>query len=155
HDDGRTGTDVRGHARRTRAGCDSHARMGTRAILRRDRAALGAAIAQHPDTGHRRLLSRHLSDRRHEPFGGPRHHHAVRAWGAAVDRPRLAGKLRTLDLPGIAFREAGFSPTFDRHAGERVNGVQLHVTDVRSFDPLRTAVSILDVVTRTWPDAIE
>jgi uncharacterized protein YbbC (DUF1343 family) len=68
---------------------------------------------------------------------------------------RLAAQLRALGLPGVAFREAGFSPTFDRHAGERVNGIQLHVTDVRSFDPLRTAVAVLGVVIRTWPEAFE
>jgi uncharacterized protein YbbC (DUF1343 family) len=68
---------------------------------------------------------------------------------------RLARELRALDMPGVAFREARFSPTFDRHAGQGLNGVQLHVSDARSFHPLWTAVAMLDVILRTWPDAME
>lgn len=74
--------------------------------------------------------------------------------GAPWADARLAGCLRALALPGVAFRAADFIPQFDRYAGQRVSGVQLHVTDAASFDPLRCALEIIAAATRLWPDRL-
>ena len=54
------------------------------AVLRRDRTAVGAAVAEHPDARERDRLSGHRAVRRHEPLGRTRHDEAVRARRRAV-----------------------------------------------------------------------
>jgi uncharacterized protein YbbC (DUF1343 family) len=71
--------------------------------------------------------------------------------GAPWVTHELARRLRALDLPGVAFREAYAVPQFDRYAGQPVCGVQLHVTDRRRFEPLRVALEILTVTGALWP----
>ena len=45
--------------------------------------------------------------------------------------------MRRLDLPGVGFREAYFTPTFSKHTSKVCGGVQVHVTDPSTFDPIR------------------
>lgn len=61
----------------------------------------------------------------------------------ALDPLALAGALRGLALPGVSFRACSFRPTFQKHAGRVCGGVQLHVTDERSFRPWLTGVAFL------------
>lgn len=55
----------------------------------------------------------------------------------------LAEKLQDQGLPGVQFRACHFEPTFQKHAGARCGGAQIHVTDRARFEPVRTAVTIL------------
>src|SRR5947209_9411309 len=50
-----------------------------------------------------------------------------------IDARRGCQRLTDENLPGIAFRPAWFQPTFQKHAGKRCGGLQLHVTDRYSF----------------------
>ncbi|MDR3032363.1 MAG: DUF1343 domain-containing protein, partial [Kitasatospora sp.] len=52
-------------------------------------------------------------------------------------------RLNARRLPGVDFREAYFVPTFNKYVNETCAGVQLHVTDLRSFQPIATAVAML------------
>ncbi len=52
-------------------------------------------------------------------------------------------RLNEHDLPGVEFREAYFVPTFNKYVDETCAGVQLHVTDPRAYQPIRTAVAML------------
>ncbi|QRP46560.1 exo-beta-N-acetylmuramidase NamZ domain-containing protein [Amycolatopsis sp. FDAARGOS 1241] len=52
-------------------------------------------------------------------------------------------KLEALDLPGVKFRETYFVPTFSKFVNETCGGVELTVTDPRSFDAITTAVAML------------
>jgi uncharacterized protein YbbC (DUF1343 family) len=63
-----------------------------------------------------------------------------------------ARELRAADLPGVVFREAYFVPMSSKHAGSTCCGVQLHVTDPETFDPLRTALWMLVTAHRLWPE---
>jgi uncharacterized protein YbbC (DUF1343 family) len=58
-----------------------------------------------------------------------------------LDGHRLAEALSTDRFPGIRFRPASFVPTWDKHAGDRCHGVQLHVTDPGAFRPFRTGLA--------------
>ncbi len=60
-----------------------------------------------------------------------------------LDGNALAEALNALELPGLRARPAAFTPTWDKHAGKRCGGVQLHVTDERIFQPVRTGVACL------------
>ncbi|MFE0701820.1 exo-beta-N-acetylmuramidase NamZ domain-containing protein [Streptomyces sp. NPDC058872] len=66
-----------------------------------------------------------------------------------VDR-RWAGAANALDLPGVHFREAYFAPTFSKFRGRTVGGVQLHVHDRDSFDPVRTGIGLLVTARTSW-----
>ena len=43
-------------------------------------------------------------------------------------------------------------PTFSKWRGEAIGGVQLHLRDARSFDPLVTATTMLVVAQQMFPD---
>ncbi|MGV9689893.1 exo-beta-N-acetylmuramidase NamZ family protein [Streptomyces sp. NPDC003444] len=66
-----------------------------------------------------------------------------------IDR-RWAEAANALDLPGVRFREAYFAPTFSKFQGKTVGGVQLHVHDRESFDPVRTGIGLLVTARRSW-----
>jgi uncharacterized protein YbbC (DUF1343 family) len=50
-----------------------------------------------------------------------------------LDAQALARALEAERLPGVGFRAAAFTPTFQKHAGQLCQGVQLHVTDRSRF----------------------
>ncbi|MFF3752768.1 exo-beta-N-acetylmuramidase NamZ domain-containing protein [Streptomyces sp. NPDC002018] len=64
-----------------------------------------------------------------------------RAWAEAAN---------ALELPGVRFREAYFAPTFSKFQGTTIGGVQLHVHDRASFDPVRTGIALLVTAKRSW-----
>lgn len=63
---------------------------------------------------------------------------------------RWAAAANALELPGVAFREAYFAPTFSKFEGKTVGGVQVHVQDRKVFDPVRTGIGLLVTAKRTW-----
>ncbi|KOG62786.1 MULTISPECIES: exo-beta-N-acetylmuramidase NamZ domain-containing protein [Streptomyces] len=72
--------------------------------------------------------------------------------GAPYIDARFAPALAELALPGVHFRDLRFVPTFHKHAGRPLRGVQLHVTDRVAFAPVRTAVAMLATLRRLYPD---
>ncbi|MFF5567464.1 exo-beta-N-acetylmuramidase NamZ domain-containing protein [Streptomyces sp. NPDC012623] len=63
---------------------------------------------------------------------------------------RWAEAANSLSLPGVRLREAYFAPTFSKFEGRTIGGVQLHVHDRETFDPVRTAIALLVTAKRTW-----
>jgi uncharacterized protein YbbC (DUF1343 family) len=61
--------------------------------------------------------------------------------------PLLAGQ----ELPGVAFRDTWFRPTFHKYAGETIRGVALHVTDPAAFLPVRTGLTIMWALAELYP----
>ncbi len=72
--------------------------------------------------------------------------------GAPFVDYRWAERLAALDLPGVGFREAYFTPTFSKHSGKVCGGVQVHLTDPSLFDPMRVAVEMLVALKALYPD---
>jgi uncharacterized protein YbbC (DUF1343 family) len=70
-----------------------------------------------------------------------------------VDGHALADALAADGLPGVGFRPATFTPTWNKHAGEACGGVQLHVTDRAAFRPYLTGVAILRALRALDPAA--
>jgi uncharacterized protein YbbC (DUF1343 family) len=60
--------------------------------------------------------------------------------------------LNALGLPGVRFREAYFAPTFSKWANQNCAGVQVHVTDRRTYDPIRTAIAMIVAARRLYPN---
>ncbi len=88
---------------------------------------MGDAVAEHADRRHRHGVGTCLFEAGHStqgiaegrgttrPFeliGAPHFNHA---WDAAHN---------ALDLPGVAFREAYFNPTFSKYSGRVCGGVR-------------------------------
>jgi uncharacterized protein YbbC (DUF1343 family) len=63
-----------------------------------------------------------------------------------LDAGVLARKCNAEALPGVVFRPVGFKPKFQKHAGQECGGVQLHVTDRKVFQPVRTSLMLLAVM---------
>lgn len=57
-----------------------------------------------------------------------------------VDGAALA---KSVAIEGAALRPLSFQPTFDKHAGKRCGGVQLHITDAQRFDPYAAYLRII------------
>jgi uncharacterized protein YbbC (DUF1343 family) len=72
-----------------------------------------------------------------------------------LDPDEFAGRLRTLELPGVAFRPCRFEPAFQKYKGKLCGGVQLHVSDRNVFLPVQTAVGILRTAADIAPGAFE
>ena len=66
-----------------------------------------------------------------------------------IDVPALRDSLGRKPHPGCLFREHGFIPTFNKWQGRYCYGMQIHVTDPRSYKPAATAVSILSACIET------
>lgn len=66
-----------------------------------------------------------------------------------VDR-RWAQAANALELPGVWFREAYFTPSFSKHAGKTCGGVRLLVHDREAFDPVRAGIGLLVTARRVW-----
>jgi len=60
-----------------------------------------------------------------------------------LDGYRWMEALATEGLPGVRFRPLTLRPTFHKFANQPCGGVQLHVTDRRTFLPLRTGIALL------------
>ncbi|HST51416.1 MAG TPA: DUF1343 domain-containing protein [Pyrinomonadaceae bacterium] len=60
-----------------------------------------------------------------------------------VNSAELARHLNALELQGVKFRPTNFLPTFQKHAGVGCGGVQIHVLERKSFEPVLTGVAIV------------
>jgi uncharacterized protein YbbC (DUF1343 family) len=47
-------------------------------------------------------------------------------------------------LPGVYFRPVVFEPTFQKHTKQACGGCQIHVLDRGRFEPVRTAVEMIE-----------
>lgn len=56
-------------------------------------------------------------------------------------------------LDGVALREVGFEPTFQKHAADYVRGFQIHVTDRNLYRPVILTTSIISTIYKIYPDA--
>jgi uncharacterized protein YbbC (DUF1343 family) len=79
-----------------------------------------------------------------ETFGAP--------W---IDGFELARNLNALGLPGVTFREAWFTPSFSKFAGEQCGGAQVHVADRNSYRPFATALHVVKTIRDMYPDKFE
>jgi len=71
-------------------------------------------------------------------------------WAADAGR-----RLAEAGESGVVFRPLAFEPTFHKHHGQSCGGVQLHVTDRRSFSPVLTATALLQAAWALWPNEVQ
>lgn len=69
-----------------------------------------------------------------------------------IDGNKLGALLNSLQLDGVMFREAWFTPTFSKYSGEMCGGVQLHITDREQFRPLAITLNIIQTIRSNYPE---
>lgn len=74
---------------------------------------------------------------------------------SGVDARRVCQRLNDERLPGVVVRPAWFQPTFQKHAGKRCGGLQLHVTDRRQFRPVATGMAVLAALRHAAGDSFK
>ncbi|MDH4272046.1 MAG: DUF1343 domain-containing protein [Candidatus Aminicenantes bacterium] len=72
-----------------------------------------------------------------------------------IDGYELARELNALGLEGVIFREAWFTPTFSKFAGEQCGGAQIHVADRRAYRPFETALYIVKMIQDMYPEKFQ
>jgi uncharacterized protein YbbC (DUF1343 family) len=69
-----------------------------------------------------------------------------------VEPARLARELNAHGFSGVYFRACSFQPTFQKHAGRTCGGVQIHVLERRSFEPVIAGVAAAKVIYELYTD---
>ncbi|MFC2158108.1 exo-beta-N-acetylmuramidase NamZ domain-containing protein, partial [Acidobacteriota bacterium] len=72
-----------------------------------------------------------------------------------IDGHELAAKLNSLQLPGVSFREAWFTPTFSKYTQELCGGCQIHVTERAMFRSFSTTLHIIKTIKDLYPDKFQ
>jgi uncharacterized protein YbbC (DUF1343 family) len=63
-----------------------------------------------------------------------------------LNADELAEKMTALQLPGVIFRPAYFTPRFGLYQNEACAGVQLHVINPKTFQAVKTGISLLYII---------
>ncbi len=63
-----------------------------------------------------------------------------------LDAQKLAERMNGHRLPGVYFRPAHFTPQWGKYQGKTCNGVQIHLTDRRSFAPVTVGIYLLQAI---------
>jgi uncharacterized protein YbbC (DUF1343 family) len=69
-----------------------------------------------------------------------------------IDPDDYALQLNSLGLAGVYFRSCAFQPTFQKHGGVTCGGVQIHVTDRQSFEPVIAGVAMVKLAYDMYAD---
>jgi uncharacterized protein YbbC (DUF1343 family) len=72
-----------------------------------------------------------------------------------IDGFVLAKKLNALGLPGVAFREQGFTPTFSKFKDELCGGCQIHVSDRGLYRSLETTLHVIKTIRDMYPEKFQ
>ncbi|MBD7908544.1 exo-beta-N-acetylmuramidase NamZ family protein [Sporosarcina gallistercoris] len=72
-----------------------------------------------------------------------------------ISSPELVTRLNQLNLPGVTFRAASFTPTFSKHSGKLSHGVQIHITDRNKYEPVETGLHIVKTIKDLYPEQVQ
>jgi uncharacterized protein YbbC (DUF1343 family) len=69
-----------------------------------------------------------------------------------IEPNEYAATMNDLGMSGVLFRDCVFQPTFQKHAGVSCGGVQIHVTDRDSFEPVIAGVAMVKLAFEMYPE---
>ncbi|MBN1274159.1 MAG: DUF1343 domain-containing protein [Candidatus Aminicenantes bacterium] len=82
--------------------------------------------------------------------------HPFELFGAPwIDGYDLCLRLNRLNLPGVRFREAWFTPTFSKYTGERCGGAQIHILDRKNFRPFSVSLYVIKTIQDLYPEKFQ
>ncbi len=65
---------------------------------------------------------------------------------------KMADEMNNLNLPGVIFRPITFKPYYSHLKGEKLGGVQIHITDYGKVNLMSLQFHFLEVVHKLYPD---
>jgi uncharacterized protein YbbC (DUF1343 family) len=68
-----------------------------------------------------------------------------------VDPAKLLAELEPFKLTGLRLRPIRFLPTSQKWRDKSCGGLYVHVTEPRTFQPVRTTVALITTIRRLWP----
>lgn len=74
-----------------------------------------------------------------------------------LEPERVITAVRRARLPGVRFAPVRFTPLAPgdgKYAGVSLPGIRLHLSDERTYDPTLTAVTLLSVIRKLYPDSL-
>ncbi|MDY0288115.1 MAG: DUF1343 domain-containing protein [Sphaerochaeta sp.] len=63
----------------------------------------------------------------------------------------LARMANSLDLPGVGFTPAHFTPSASKYAGQRCRGIAIHILDKHLIRPVETALTLINHMAKEYP----
>jgi len=72
-----------------------------------------------------------------------------------LDGDKLLAALRAMNLPGLAFTRAEFTPRESKFKGELCHGVRLRVIDVKKYDAANAGLALLAALVRVGGERFE
>ncbi len=72
-----------------------------------------------------------------------------------LESRELADRLNARGLPGVRFRTQNFKPVFSKFENENIEGIQVHVLDRDQFQPVETALSVIEEIRDLHPAEFE
>jgi uncharacterized protein YbbC (DUF1343 family) len=69
-----------------------------------------------------------------------------------IDGKALAAYLQRRAIPGVAFEPTTFTPSADKHAGKRCNGVRITLTNRAALDAPRMGIELAAALRRLHPE---
>lgn len=69
-----------------------------------------------------------------------------------INADNLAQQLNSLNLKGVSFRAASFTPSISKHAGKLSHGIQIHITDRDEFETVKTGLHIVKSIHDLYPE---
>ena len=72
-----------------------------------------------------------------------------------IDSGRLTAELNRLNLPGIRFRPASFTPVSSKYKGQRCNGVRIIVTDRDLLESYFSGILIVNKIYQIYPNEFQ
>jgi len=69
-----------------------------------------------------------------------------------IDGRKLCRRLNGLELEGVIFREAWFTPVFSKYAGQLCGGAQVHVLNREAFRPLAATLHVVRTIREMYPE---
>ncbi|MDW7680766.1 MAG: DUF1343 domain-containing protein, partial [bacterium] len=69
-----------------------------------------------------------------------------------IEGEKLAQELNRRNLPGVFFRPTHFRPFYFLFVKEECSGVQIHILDHETFEPVKVQLHILTAIHQLYPD---
>jgi uncharacterized protein YbbC (DUF1343 family) len=69
-----------------------------------------------------------------------------------IDGVRYQRELDAYGFAGVHFRACSFQPTFQKHAGRACGGVQIHVSERETFEPVSVGVAAVKAAHGLYPE---
>ena len=71
-----------------------------------------------------------------------------------IDEIELEKRMNAMEIPGVRFRRAYFTPQFSKHAQQQCRGVQVHITDEKQADTFAAGLYLLETIREMHGDQL-